>query len=149
MEEKRKKVFGETFERNCRLRTIILDTDILIDHVHGFAIWLDEFLKEKRNYLLVVPTIVIAEYNTAQELETFDEAQKSNKYLSTFSIQDLNREIAELLGTLLRKKSYPLGADLGDLIVASTALFLNAELATRNKKHFTGIPRLRFFNSKL
>lgn len=126
---------------------IVLDTNVLIDHVHGHARWLDELLKQPDSYRFVVPTIVVAEYLTAQEHETREGKQVSAAYLQTFPIQDLEYGIAEVLGELLRKKTYPLGADLADLIVASTALFLGAQLATTNKRHFHGIPDLRFFSA--
>lgn len=123
---------------------IVLDTDILIDHVHGKARWIDDLLTENRAEL-IVPTIVIAEYHTAQELETISGLETSRKYLATYSIQDLTQPIAETLGTLLRRKSYPSGAGIADLIIAATALSLHAPLATRNTAHFKGIPGLTFF----
>lgn len=126
---------------------IILDTDILIDHVHGHARWLDRLL-EKRKIKLIVPTIVIAEYHTAQELETAEGKRSSSLYLSAFSIQDFTQPIAEILGTLLRNKCYAPGASMADLMVASTALHLDAPLATRNTVHFRGIPGLQLFHPK-
>lgn len=123
---------------------IVLDTDILIDHVHGKAQWIDELLTENR-VELVVPTIVIAEYHTAQELETVSGLEASRKYLATYSIQDLTQPIAETLGTLFRRTSYPPGASIADLIIAATAITLHAPLATRNIAHFKGIPGLTFF----
>lgn len=123
---------------------IVLDTDILIDHVHGKARWIDDVLTENRAEL-TVPTIVIAEYHTAQELEKKQGLHASREYLATFSIQDLTQPIAETLGTLLRRKSYPTGASTADLIIAATAITLHAPLATRNTTHFKGIPGLTFF----
>lgn len=123
---------------------IVLDTDILIDHVHGKARWVDDLLKE-RTIQLIVPTIVVAEYHTAQELETQEGLEASRKYLATYTIQDLTLQIAEALGTILRQKSYPAGVGTADLIIAATALSLQAPLATRNTAHFRGIPGLAFF----
>lgn len=130
------------------MKTIILDTNILIDHVHGFSLWLDSLLKTNSEYTIIVPTIVISEYLTAQEIDTKEGKEKSDKYLAFFKTQDLNTEIAYILGNLLRHKSYPPGADLGDLIIASTAVYLDAELVTNNKAHFSKIPDLKFFDPK-
>lgn len=127
---------------------IVLDTDILIDHVHGKARWIDDVLTENKTEL-VVPTIVIAEYHTAQELETASGLEASRKYLATYSIQDLTQPIAETLGTLLRRKSYPLGAGIADLIIAATAITIHAPLATCNKAHFKGIPGVTFFQPEV
>lgn len=149
MEEKREKIFRKTFKGNNRLKTIVLDSNILIDNVHGFAKWLDKLFKKPQDYILVIPTIVVAEYLNAKEIETAFGEERSKKYLSVFKTQDLTFEIAEELARILRRKTYSPGTDLADLIVASTAIHLNAELVTRNKSHFKGIPSLRFFDPSI
>lgn len=148
MEEKREKISGEFIKRNSRLKTIVLDTNILIDNVHGYAKWVDRFLNERTEYLLVIPTIVIAEYLTAKENETDKGVEKSKNYLEVFKKQDLTSEIAEILGEILRRKKYTPAASLADLIVAATAIYLEAPLATRNQSHFSKIPNLSFFDSR-
>lgn len=126
------------------MKTLVLDTNILIDHVHGFARWLDDLLTDPA-YRLVIPTIVVAEYLTAQEIGAPLGRKTSINYLTIFIKQDLNFDIAEILGTILRKRTYPPQADLSDLIIAATSIYLKAKLATRNKSHFTKIPKLNFF----
>lgn len=130
------------------MKTVVLDTNILIDNVHGFALWVSVLLENTVGYRVIVPTVAVAEYLTAQEIETVRGKGRSKKYLSLFRIQDLTFEIAEVLGTILRRKSHPKGADFADLIIASTTIYLDAELATRNKSHFQGISGLRFFDPK-
>lgn len=130
------------------MRRIVLDTDILIDNVHGFAPWLDELLGRKDEHRLIIPTIVISEYLTAQEIETLTGVERSKRYLGLFSKQDLTEEIAEILGTMLRRKTYVSTASLADLIIAATTIHLEAELATRNKDDFDKIPNLSFFDPK-
>lgn len=130
------------------MKTIVLDTNILIDNVHGFAPWVDYLLRQTREYILIVPTIVIAEYLTAQEVETLKGSSKSKNYLMLFESMDLTNEIAGVLGKILRQKTYSVGANTGDLIIASTAIFLDAELATNNKKDFAKIPNLRLFDPR-
>lgn len=127
------------------MRTIVLDTNILIDNVHGFATWIDILREQPEHFLLVVPTIVVAEYLTAQEIEYEEEKQKAERYLTLFTKHDLTEDIAKTLGIILRRKTYAPSADLADLIVAATALHLHAELATRNRADFAKIPGLIFF----
>lgn len=129
------------------VKSIVVDTDILIDNVHGYAVWLDSILRNG-GWELVIPSIVVAEYLTAQEVETKIGDKRSKEYLSNFDVQDLNFEIAEILARILRRNTYEPGTGIPDLIVASTALFLDAPLATRNRGHFKGIPGLRFFDPK-
>ena len=129
------------------MKIIVLDTDILIDNIYGFAPWVKIFLQSER-VKLVVPTIVIAEYLNDKKAETELGEKESKKYLSWFQTQDLNEEIAYILGMILRRRMYASEAGLADLIIASTAIYLDAELATRNKTDFAKIPNLRFFDPK-
>lgn len=128
------------------MKTVVLDTNILIDNVHCFAPWVNDLLKLPQEYRLVVPTICVAEYFTAEEIETVNGFEKSKSYLAVFEIIELTFGIAEILGQILRRKTYPPGANTADLIIASTTIYLNGELATKNKKDFTKIPHLRFFD---
>ena len=66
---------------------IIVDTNVLINNVHGFATWIDDLFKKPQAYQLIIPTIVVAEYLTAQEAETKAGQESSKNYLSTFQIQ--------------------------------------------------------------
>ena len=129
------------------MKTIVLDTDILIDSVNGFAPWLIKF-RNKKGLRFIIPTIVVAEYFTSQEVETKGGRKKSEEFIALFTKQDLTEEIAHELGKILRRKTYVPGVGLGDLIIAATALYLDAELATRNRKDFAKIPSLRFFDPK-
>lgn len=126
------------------MKTIVLDTDILIDNIYGFAPWVKTFLLSGE-VKLVIPTIVIAEYLNDKKAEAELGEKESRKYLSWFQTQDLNEEIAYILGRILRRKTYSSGAGLADLIIASTVLYLKAQLATRNKTDFAKIPDLVFF----
>ena len=130
------------------MKIVVLDTNVLIDNVNGFAPWVNILLKAPQKARLIIPTIVIAEYLTAQEVERAPERAKTEEYLSLFLKQDLTEEIADVLGTILRRKTYQKGAGLGDLIIAATAIYLKGELATRNREDFAKIPDLAFFEPK-
>jgi len=130
------------------LKTIILDTNILIDNVHGFAKWVDHLLNQQKGYQLVVPTIVVAEYFTSQETETPSGYLQSKNYFALFKSVNFTFEIAEILGKILRRKTYTPSANTADLIIAATTIYFNAELATRNKDDFAKIPNLHFFEPK-
>lgn len=127
------------------MKTIVLDTDILIDSVNGFAPWLVRS-RNKKGFRFVIPTIVVAEYFTSQEIETKLGRKKSDEFMALFTKEDLTEEIAYELGKILRRKTYTSSASTADLIIAATAIYLDAELATRNKKDFAKIPDLRFFD---
>ncbi len=128
------------------MKRIVFDTNILIDNVHGHAQWLNALLEKPTGVKLVIPTIVVAEYFTAQEFEKEDKIRESEEYLALFEKQELTEDIAKILGTILRRKTYVSSANTADLIVASTALYLDARLATNNKRDFAKIPDLLFFD---
>ncbi len=131
------------------MKKIVIDTDILIDYANEFAPWLTDILEAKSSTIrLVLPTIVIAEYFTSITLEDEHEKRVAEETFLLFEKQDLIEDIAKVLGRLLRRKTYFQGAGLADLIIAATAIFLDAPLATRNRKHFAKIPDLRFFDPK-
>ena len=124
---------------------VILDTDVLVDLAHGKAEWLEELIKRPGRNRIIVPTAVVAEYWGAAELDDKENLRKAEKLFKSFVRQELTEEIAKLVGTLNRHKDYPAGASFVDLVVASTAITMEARLATRNKKHFAKIPGLDFF----
>lgn len=129
------------------MKKIVVDTDILIDYTHNMAVWVPPLLKLS-TYELVIPTIVIAEYFAATSLDEKDKAELADEILAPFIKHDLTEEIAREMGVIMRHKSHPPGAGTADLIIASTAIYLDAPIATRNKLHFKGIPSLRFFDPK-
>lgn len=129
------------------MSTVVLDTNILIDYVHGYSPWVKIILKERPQLTqLVLPTIVIAEYFASNVFDYAKEEKVADETFSLFSKQDLTLEIAKELGKILRHKTYVPGAGTADLIIAATALSLNAPLATNNKNHFASIPHLHFFD---
>lgn len=131
------------------MQNIVVDTNILIDYANGHAKWLDSFLEIRNsNAKLILPTIAIAEYFTSTSLEDKHNAETADKTFSFFTKQDLNESIAKILGRILRRRTYVPSAGVADLIIAATAIYLDAELATRNKTDFAKIPNLRFFDPK-
>lgn len=131
------------------MKRVVLDTDILIDYSKGYADWLEEIIvPEKRKFDLIIPTIVIAEYFASKLLDDPKLVSVTDDLLSLFQKQDFNEEIARILAVILRHKTYADSASLADLIVASTSIYLDAELATRNKSDFVKIPGLRLFEVK-
>lgn len=131
------------------MKSIVLDTDVLIDYANGHAKWIDKTtLSADVQIKVILPTIVIAEYFASTAFDKEEDVLIADKTFALFTKQDLTENIAKVLGSILRHKTYVSSASLADLIIASTALFFGAELATRNKKHFAKIPHLHFFDPK-
>ncbi|OGY18063.1 MAG: hypothetical protein A2784_05115 [Candidatus Chisholmbacteria bacterium RIFCSPHIGHO2_01_FULL_48_12] len=123
---------------------VVLDTDTLIDYSKGYAPWIDTAM-QTGSIRPVLPTIVIAEFFASKTLDDPYEIEVADRTFALFDRQDLTEPIAKTLGGLLRHKTYPVGAGTADLIIAATALSLQAPLATRNTAHFRSIPGLAFF----
>ncbi len=120
----------------------LLETTILIDYFRKLQKAID-YLDNLRNKgsIILVPQIVSAELffgcrNTQEEREIED-------FLSNYVVTtDISIEIMKKGVELKRTygKSYECG--LIDMLIASTALIENAELATINIKHFQMIKEL-------
>ena len=64
------------------------------------------------------------------------------RLLSLFTWHSLDDETAQVAGQLGRQYRRSHGLDVADLIIAATAMRLDADLATRNLKHFPMWPHL-------
>jgi hypothetical protein len=129
------KVFNSLYyDSAVRLENrLVVDTDILIDHLRGIE-KAKEFLMEIENKTYTAFISVI----TKVELLS---GRKDERVLELFEIlhtAPLSDEIVALAGDLRRK--YKIG--FPDALIAATAITLNAELVTRNLKHYEMIEEL-------
>ncbi|MGH7202976.1 MAG: type II toxin-antitoxin system VapC family toxin [Candidatus Levyibacteriota bacterium] len=131
------------------MKRVVIDTDILIDFSKGHAPWLEKSLRQEKSTLeLILPTVVIAEYLASHILEDPKLMKVTEELFSLFRKQDFTEEIAKILALILRKKTYPRSAGFADLVIASTTVSFDAQLATGNKGDFSDIPKLRLFDTK-
>lgn len=126
------------------MKTVVFDTDVLIDHTHGYAPWIDTLLIEG-NVRFIIPTIVFSEFFASNIFDDDNQIKKAEEGFVYFERQDFTFDCAMNLASLLRHKPFPSGASISDLMVAATALYLDAEIATRNISHFQGIPGIKLF----
>ena len=121
---------------------VLFDTDILIDYLRGNN-YAKEFipfvLKRFRVYLTLIN---IAEIYAGKEMKNLYKREIVEKFLNQFFILDFNTEIAKLAGDL--KRDYQLG--FSDAFIASTCLFFDFVLITRNIKDHQKITNLRIFS---
>lgn len=126
------------------MQKIVLDTDIIIDFTRGASDLIEVLLDQVSYHKLKVfiPSSVVSELIAGQETKSDKELVRLEKLISRFEFVPSNYQISKSAGILLRDNKK---LKLGDAIVAATTLYLNAKLATRNKKDFEGISRLKFF----
>jgi toxin FitB len=107
---------------------VLVDTDILIDHLRGSR----QFRAggDQVSYSVVTRCELFAGSNV-------DEPAVA-RLLNAFREHSVDREIAEAAGRIRREH----GVGIADALIAATALAHNSTLQTRNRKHFQAIPGL-------
>ena len=121
------------------VRSILLDTDILIDFLRGYAKAVA--FVHANQHRIILSSIVVAElYAGVRGGEEDEEQAMLREFLSLFRIVPVNVNIARLGGLYKRDYGKSHGVGLADAIVAATAVAEEAELKTLNVKHY---PMLR------
>ena len=118
---------------------ILLDSDILIDHLRGYEP-ARQYLKrfetgEVQGYLSIITVAELA----AGQMRQDDEEAKVQQLLALFTHIDLHFALAWRGGEIRRRYQ----TRLADALIAATALSHDLPLATRNLQHFTPIEGLR------
>ena len=125
------------------MQPVVLDTDIIIDFLRTGGGLFPYLLDRQANgdielYLSAVTVFeLLAGSMPAKQKELVE------KLLSYFHIIPFDHELASFAG--IQKRGKKLTINLADYIIGISAVHNNAKLATRNKKHFTGIPKLSFY----
>lgn len=110
----------------------IIDTDIAIDHFHGHHAALNYFAENlAAGQILAVSIITLTEFMGGMRE---GEQDRTEELFSQFTVLDVHEKIARLAASYLRQFRPKL--ELGDALIAATAAHHNAELVTRNRKHY-------------
>ena len=112
----------------------LIDTDIAIDHFHGNKYAHEFFSKTLESgdalYISVVTlTELLAGMRSGEE-------ELTERLVSLFTVIDVDNATGRKAGEYLRKYSRSHHLELGDALIAATATLMNAELVTRNVKHY-------------
>lgn len=112
----------------------LIDTDILIDHFHGHQAALDFLvLALSSGEDVAVSAVTVTELLGGMRV---GEEVRTERLLSLFRILTVDEMIARRAATYLRRFRYSHRLDLGDAIIAATAVINEAQLITRNVKHY-------------
>lgn len=126
---------------------VILDTSVIIDHLRQSG-------SEKTHLMKIAQRI--AKENLATSIISIQELyegrstrddEKEEHLLATIAplkVISYTYEIAQLAGEIARDLPRPI--ELADAAIAATAIVNGADLCTLNRKDFSGIPELEFFN---
>jgi predicted nucleic acid-binding protein len=126
---------------------ICLDTDILIDHLRNqprTAACIEEL--ETEGAILCTTTINAFElfYGAHKTAKKESNVRATKALLERLVLFDFNAHASELAGEILAALELG-GESIGfrDLFIGATALVNNAQLLTRNIKHFQKVPGLQ------
>ncbi len=125
------------------MEKVILDSDIIIDYLRTGKSWYEELLNLQlagKIQLYLSSVTVVELFAGRMDVET-------NKLLSelvnNFPVIPFDKELARFTG--IAKNGQKVNLPLADYIIAQTAIYLKAKLATRNLKHFRQIKSLKFY----
>ena len=116
-------------------RPILLDTDILIDYLHGR----DEavsFVKANSDRIILSSIAVAELYAGARGGKDDTEQTVLGSFLALFRVVPVSGAIAKSGGLYKRDYGKSHGVGIADAIVAATAMAEDAELKTVNVKHY-------------
>ena len=120
-------------------KTLLIDTDVMIDFLRGHPKAVA--LVKKHSSRIILSSIVTAELYAGvrgdEELDTLD------NLLSLFRVIPVSPSLAKAGGLNKRDYSKAHGVGLADAIVAATCEAENAELKTLNIKHYPMIKGLK------
>jgi len=112
----------------------LIDTDIAIDHFHGVQAAHDFFAEAlSSGETLVVSVVTLTELMAGMRA---GEETRTEKLLELFPLLEVNEAIGRKAGEYLREFGRSHHLELGDALIAASAALSNAELITRNRKHY-------------
>lgn len=112
----------------------IIDTDIAIDHFHGHRAALDYFAENlATGQILAISVVTLAEFMGGMRE---GEQERTDRLFRLFTVLDATQDIARRAAAYLRQFHASHNLELGDALIAATVAYHNAELVTRNRKHY-------------
>jgi tRNA(fMet)-specific endonuclease VapC len=121
---------------------VVIDTDILIDHLRGFLparVFLNLIYDKKMTAF--ISTVTVMELLSGKSALEENRRIKIERLLSLFTPVDATYVIAQKAGELRRR----FGVNPIDSLIAATALILNCKLITCNISHYKIIPELNIY----
>ena len=114
------------------MKSVIVDTDILIDFLRGKRGAQDYLLSIFEDSVIYCSVITVAEISAGMKPH---EREGTTELMDSLNIVDVTREIAEKGGEYKRDEKRQ-SLELDDCLIAATAFVKKAALATGNGKHY-------------
>ena len=107
---------------------ILVDTDILVDHLRG-----------ARRVVAAGRPLAYSVITRAELFAGAGNTESIRPLLDAMTEVPVGREVAEIAGQIRQKHR----TDLADALIAATAVAMGAPLMTRNRKHYRAIAGLQ------
>ncbi len=130
---------------------VVLDTNIIIDHLRRFSQSSEEsnlmkILRKEGRDSLHLSVISIQELYEGKSTKEEDKLRQMLSILAPLTLLNYTSEIAELAGIIARDLKNPV--EFADAAIAATCIFNDSELFTLNTSHFKNISSLELYNLK-
>lgn len=122
-------------------RIIVIDTDVLIDVIHGVESAVNRLVQERLNATLAISSMTRKELLVGCQNKT--EQQILLKFLTKFQLIKLNANIDDQADELLQKYNLSHGLLTADALIAATALTFDYFLLSKNQRDFRFIQDLK------
>lgn len=123
---------------------VLVDTDIIIDFLRTGEGSLPKLMEGQRDgkFELYLSSVTVLELFAGKSSRKVTD--KLKELIEGFVVVSVGNDLAARAGEI--KRDYSVDVALADLVVGTTSLFVGARLATRNKRHYKGMPGLRFLS---
>ena len=120
---------------------VVFDTDVLIDHLRGFAP-ATTYLFKCQEMERWISAVTVMELYAAPGISSEQQEKMSRLFEGLTGVADVTAETAREAGELLARYGKSSGLNPVDALIAATALDMDAVLVTRNRRHFDFIAGL-------
>jgi len=128
----------------------LIDTDIIIYSLKGNS-HVQRWMLDNQTVPKFISVITFGElmYGARKSKHPAKNSATANRIAELFPVLDINKSIIEIFAEIKAKlETRGNRIDDMDLLIASTAIYMNLSLVTNNKSHFNRIPDLVLENGE-
>ena len=122
---------------------VIVDTDIFIDYLRADKGALLSLLEKQSDGKLEIIISSVTVYELFSGKSSKENKQKITDLISQIKVISLDEKLMQFAGELNRDNNLSISSH--DYFIAAAAILCDSSLATKNKKHFSRIPKLKLF----
>lgn len=123
-------------------KLILIDTDILIDVSRNVPSAIETLSDHKRQFILSIS--MVTQLELINGCHNKKELHQLSEFIERFAILPITEAISTKTVELFKKYRLSHGVQIPDMLIASTALTLGIQLASKNRKDFSFIEGLEF-----